>query len=98
MFNKFFKSGFFKISFLIFVFSFFINTNITKANTYCNSSSGNCYAIFILPNDAVLSSYYCDVGIFNGSTQTGCNSLYFEYTFYNVLNQLDSYSEYCAVN
>ena len=38
MFNKifnssFFKKGFFKISFLIFVFSFFINTNITKAET-----------------------------------------------------------------
>ena len=36
MFNKisFFKSIFFKISFIIFVFSFFINTNITKAETY----------------------------------------------------------------
>ena len=38
MFNKifnssFFKKGFFKIRFLIFVFSFFINTNISKADT-----------------------------------------------------------------
>ena len=31
MFNK---ISFFKISFLIFVFSFFINTNISKANLY----------------------------------------------------------------
>ena len=36
VFNKisFFISSFFKISFLIFVFSFFININITKAETY----------------------------------------------------------------
>ena len=38
MFNK---ISFFKISFLIFVFSFFININITKANTYSNSDGTN---------------------------------------------------------
>ena len=34
MFNKIFNSSFLKISFLIFVFSFFINTNISPKQNF----------------------------------------------------------------
>ena len=105
MFNKifnssFFKKGFFKISFLIFVFSFFINTNITKANTFCDyiSTQVNCYSYnsnFVLPNDAVLTYYECDRFIERNSVKTGCSDIFFKYSFNN---NVDEYVEYCSAD
>ena len=69
MFNKFFNNSFFKISFLIFVFSFFINTNISKANTEIitipsdDSSVNNKITITNSKTDkeVALGSYYITI-------------------------------------
>ena len=82
MFNK---KSFFKISFLIFVFSFFINTNITKADTYSNSDGTN-YIVTSLqlnsgPNGTFTSS---QLALYNTPTYNSPFSL--NQPFYNKIS------------